>query len=127
MIYTSTADSLRKAVQHRLLENKRRIVLDHPQILEKPTGSQGGGADFMKQLMGLSAEDKSTLQSRYSDVQLPEDCLRVFAAQELGKLHRGLDGIHDASRTHVPPKFGHNDPSLSGGGKYGPSAKSVIV
>ena len=78
------------------------LVILQSQILEKTTGSQGGGADFMKQLMGPSADDKSTLQSRYCDVQLPEDCFRIFAVQELEKLHRSLDGIHDASRTHVP-------------------------
>ena len=102
------------------------LVILQSQILEKTTGSQGGGADFMKQLMGPSADDKSTLQSRYCDVQLPEDCFRIFAVQELEKLHRSLDGIQDASRTHVPAKLGRNENPMPIGKFFDVDSRAIL-
>ena len=88
MIFTGTVDSLRKAHQFNLLQDGRPLIFDDLLANRQNVGSQGGGPDFVKQLLGISRDDRATLQSRYADMQIPQDCLRILTVQDVDKVHR---------------------------------------
>ncbi|CAE7838977.1 Sprr1a [Symbiodinium sp. CCMP2592] len=105
MIFTGTVDSLRKAHQFNLLQDGRPLVFDDLLANRQNVGSQGGGPDFVKQLLGISRDDRATLQSRYADMQIPQDCLRIITVQDVDKVHPGLQAMHSATETHIPKEF----------------------
>ena len=83
-VATNTADSLRRLLDFDLLENGMGIVLDEYKNRGKECGSQGGGADHLKNL--LDPTDAKTIQARFNDFTLGNNMPRFVTCQDLGKL-----------------------------------------
>ena len=71
------------------------LVLDEFAPKRTSVGSQGGGVDFLKNLLD---PDTKTLEGRYNDFALCEGICRVVSTQSLDKLLLGMrfeDAQHD--------------------------------
>ena len=71
------------------------LVLDEFAPKRTAVGSQGGGVDFLKNVLD---PDVKTLEGRYNDFALCEGIGRVVSTQSLAKLLLGMlleDALHD--------------------------------
>ncbi|CAE7641473.1 unnamed protein product [Symbiodinium sp. KB8] len=76
MIFTGTVDSLRKAHQFNLLQDGRPLIFDDLLANRQNVGSQGGGPDFVKQLLGCrqGAQGLQAMRSATETHILKEFC-----------------------------------------------------
>ena len=89
-------DSIRRLVDYDLVQPGMGLALDEFAPKRAAVGSQGGGVDFLKNVLD---PDMKTLEGRYNDFALCEGIGRVVTTQSIEKLLLGMrfeDAQHDA-------------------------------